>query len=109
MFLLWPTILLVFYGLPYYFSTVLRAASASVYHHANVYTAYCAAQVHLHLSFFKLKDTRSAAGHETCSSSWSSDRNLFYFFITITLIINFNGVREKGRTRKLQIFSVVGN
>ncbi len=27
MFLLWPTLLLVFYGLPYYFSTVLRAAS----------------------------------------------------------------------------------
>ncbi len=31
MFLLWPTLLLVFYDLPYYFPTVLRAVSASVY------------------------------------------------------------------------------
>ncbi len=31
MFLLWPTILPVFYGLPYYFSTIFRATSTSMY------------------------------------------------------------------------------
>ncbi len=31
MFLLWPTLLLIFYGLCYYFSTVLWATSARVY------------------------------------------------------------------------------
>ncbi len=31
MFLVWPTLLLIFYALTYYFSSVLRAASASVY------------------------------------------------------------------------------
>ncbi len=78
MFLLWPTILLVFYGLPYYFSTVLRAACASGYHHASVYTAHyeCTAQICSHLSFFRLTDTRNEVGHETWSS-WSSDKNFF--------------------------------
>ncbi len=54
MFLLWPTILLVFYGHPYYFSTVLQAVSTNVYHHASVYTAHCACvvQVRSYLSFF---------------------------------------------------------
>ncbi len=81
MFLLWPTIILVFCGLPYYFSSILRAASASVY------TARCAcvAQVRLQLSFFKLTYMWSKAGHETCSSSWSGDRN-FMFFLKIYLI-----------------------
>ncbi len=37
MFLLWATSLLVFYGLPYYFSTVLRAESSSMYCNASVY------------------------------------------------------------------------
>ncbi len=87
MFLLWPTLLLVFYGLPYYFSTVLRATSAKVYHDASV---YCNASVYtvslrirgastLAFKFFILKlftDTRSKVGHETCSSFWSCDRNL---------------------------------
>ncbi len=54
MFLLWPTILLAFYGLSYYFSIVLRAASTSVYSCASVYTVHCACvvQVRSHLSFF---------------------------------------------------------
>ncbi len=43
--------------------------SCTLYHYA------CAAQVCSHLIFFKLTDTRSEVGHETCSSSWSFDRN----------------------------------
>ncbi len=58
---LWPTLL--------FFHCF---ASGSVYHHASVYTAHCecATQVRSHLSFFKLTDMWSEAGHETCSSSW---------------------------------------
>ncbi len=37
MFLLWPTLPLVFYGLPDYFSPVLRATSWRVYRNAIVY------------------------------------------------------------------------
>ncbi len=37
MFLLRPTLLLFFYGLPYYFSAVLRAASTRVYHDVSAY------------------------------------------------------------------------
>ncbi len=40
MFLLWPTLLLVFYALPYYFSTVLQATSASVYCIASMYVKW---------------------------------------------------------------------
>ncbi len=42
----------------------------------KLYHCACATQVHSHLSFLKLfTDTRSKAGHETCSSSWSCNRN----------------------------------
>ncbi len=45
MFLLWPTLLLVFYSLPYYFSTVLRVASARVYCDTSV-SVYCNVRVY---------------------------------------------------------------
>ncbi len=66
MFLLWPTILLVFYGLPYYFPPFCE--------HERV-TAHCAsaAQVRLHLNFFKLIDTWSEAERGT----W----NMFLFLV----------------------------
>ncbi len=46
MFLLWPTLLLFFYGLLYYFSAVLRAASTRVYHNASV-SVYCNKNVYI--------------------------------------------------------------
>ncbi len=98
MFLFWPIILLVFYRLPYYFSTVLRAASASLYRHASVYTAHCACAAHL--SFFKLTDTWSEAEHETCSSSWLRDR-YFYLDSALNLRIIFTFTLSFGLTPKL--------
>ncbi len=46
----------------------------------TLYHCACAAQVRLHLSFFKLTDTWSKAGHETYSSSWSCDSIFFLNF-----------------------------
>ncbi len=82
MFLVWPTILLVFYGLLYYFSTIVRGMSVSVYRNMSVYNAHCAcaAQVHSHLSFFKLTDMLSEALHETCSFSYSGDKNFVVLY-----------------------------
>ncbi len=81
MFLLWPTLLLVFFfDLPCYFSSVLRATSARVYcdASASVYTVslhICSKYVYV--CFVKLfTDTRSETGHEICSSQRSCDRNL---------------------------------
>ncbi len=45
MFLLRPTLLLVFYGLPYNFSTVLRATSGRVYHNTST-SVYCNASIY---------------------------------------------------------------
>ncbi len=43
----------------------------------TLYHFACVAQVRSRLSSFKLfTDTRNEAGHETCFSSWSCDRNL---------------------------------
>ncbi len=93
MFLLCPALLLVFYGLPYYFFTVLWTASASVYCNASVtlYHCACAAQIRSPLSFFKLTCTRNEAVHETCFSSWSGVRDLtcFMFLLWPTLLLVF--------------------
>ncbi len=56
MFLLRPTILLVFYGLPYYFSIILRAAGRTIMRVCTLAHCTCAAQVCSHLNFFKLTD-----------------------------------------------------
>ncbi len=98
MFLLWHTLLLVFYSLSCYFSTVLLARACTVMRACTLYHSAYVAQVRSHLSFFKLvTDTRSEAGHETCSSSWSCYRNFFsplkllYFFWLMTCfkVLNF--------------------
>ncbi len=75
MFLLWPTLLLVFYGLPYCFSTVLRATSASM-HTVPLCLRHNYFRI---LSFLKLfTSTQNEVGHETCSSSWSYARNFIW-------------------------------
>ncbi len=57
----------------------------------TLYCCACATQVHSHLSFFKLfTDTRSEAGHETCSSSWSCDRNFFLIYFGRIFVWEFD-------------------
>ncbi len=86
MFLLWPTLLLIFYGLPYYFSTVLRATSARVHCDTSVYTVshYArTAQVRSRLSFLKLFTGMGSEAEHKTSSSWSCDMNLNLSFSII--------------------------
>ncbi len=72
MFLLWSTLLLVFLAYP----TIFPLLCESLVQVCTLYYFSCAANVHSYFSFLKLyTSTRSEAGHETCSSSWSCGRN----------------------------------
>ncbi len=89
MFLLRPTLLLVFYGQTNYFSTVLRTTSVSVYCNPSVYTVplcMCGASTFT-FKFLQINRYAKWSGHETCSS-WSCDRNFLWFSLLRTLCIN---------------------
>ncbi len=74
MFLLQPTLLLVFYGLPYYFSTVWRATSTIVYCNASVYTV--SLRVH-YVRKFAFKFFKIICRYATWSRTW----NMFFFLV----------------------------
>ncbi len=69
------------FGLLYYWFFMVYPTIFPLFREHVHYHWACMAQVRSHLSFFKLTDTQNEA-HETCSTSWSGDRN---FFLTFSL------------------------
>ncbi len=71
---------------------------STIFHHfasASVYTAYyawAAQQVRLHSNFFKLTDTWSEVGHETCSSSGQVTWNFFTYFCVEFMNFRWNSI-----------------
>ncbi len=103
--LLWPTLLLVFIAYPTIFPlfceswvrvcTTTQAQAYTVTRACTLYHCACALQTRLPLSFFRLyTDTKSEAGHETCSSSWLCDRNIWMFFFQLFLPDIISNARE---------------